>query len=88
MTESRKYKQFSQDERIAWGLKEDALRAKDLEAINGPADLAVAQASAKKRRLRIGATARQAIGMILEGRTAARLRAQRAALDAAGEGKP
>jgi len=51
-------------EELAWGIKENELRQKDLEVVNCQNDLDLAQESAKRRRLTVGLSSGQAVRLV------------------------
>ena len=53
-------------EELAWGIKENELRQKDLEVVNCQNDLDLAQESAKRRRLTVGLSSGQAVRLVCD----------------------
>lgn len=56
--------QWTDDECLAWGLREDHIRKTDLAKLNSAEMLAEIQQAAKQRRNQVGASAGQAFSMI------------------------
>ncbi len=57
--------QWSEGERLAWGLKEDAIRGKEMETVIDSASLQAVQCSVKRRRDAVGASHGQAFQMVI-----------------------
>ena len=53
-------------EDLAWGIKENELRQKDLEVVNCQNDLDLAQELAKRRRLAVGLSRGQAVRLVCD----------------------
>jgi hypothetical protein len=58
--------QWTLEERMAWGLKEDSLRQSELALVTDESSLRMAQANALKRRNAVRASPGQAFQMIVE----------------------
>lgn len=65
--------QWSEEEQLSWGRKEDALRRADLEKVTDAESLKRAQDAAKRRRNAVGASLGQAFDMVKRAQEAAKL---------------